>query len=311
MSLTLNLYYRLKPYIPRRVQIGARRVRAAIKLRSHRDVWPIDEKRAVFPPNWKGWPDGKRFAFILTHDVETAHGQENCRHLIRLEKELGFRSSYNFVPERYEVSEGLRDFLSENGFEVGVHGLKHDGMYIKSGKIILERAEKINRYLAEWKSEGFRMPSTLNNLDLLHNLDIRYDSSTSDTDPFEPQKNPSGTIFPFWVPGRNGSDGFVEIPYTLPQDFTLYVILRQRSIDTWKRKLDWIASKGGMALLLVHPDYIDPGVGESARTTGFDKYPLRFYADFLQYVRDTYKGEYYHALPKELASFWKENFRSS
>jgi hypothetical protein len=119
MEIALNLFYRLKPYIPRRVQIGMRRVRAAIKFRTYQGGWPIDEKSAASPPNWIGWPEGKKFAITLTHDVESAHGQDNCRHLIRVEKELGFRASYNFVPERYKVSEELRHFLVEDGFEVG------------------------------------------------------------------------------------------------------------------------------------------------------------------------------------------------
>jgi predicted deacetylase len=46
--------------------------------------------------------------------------------LIKLEEEMGFRSSFNFVPERYKVSPELRDCLVKKGFEVGVHGLKHD-----------------------------------------------------------------------------------------------------------------------------------------------------------------------------------------
>ena len=42
--------------------------------------------------------------------------------MTKIEKQMGFRSSYNFVPERYKVSSVLRDYLVENGFEVGVHG---------------------------------------------------------------------------------------------------------------------------------------------------------------------------------------------
>jgi len=41
----------------------------------------------------------------------------------------------------------------------------------------------------------------------------------------------------------------VELPYSLPQDFSLFVIMRERNIDIWKIKLDWIVEKGGMALL--------------------------------------------------------------
>ena len=40
----------------------------------------------------------------------------------------------------------------------------------------------------------------LHNLVWLRDLDILYDASTFDTDPFEPQPEGMETIFPFWVP---------------------------------------------------------------------------------------------------------------
>ena len=302
--MLLKAYYQIKPFIPRRLQITLRRARAWIKMRTHCDVWPIDEEAATPPKNWQGWPDGKRFAFILTHDIDFARGQERCRALVELEQKMGFTGSYNFVPERYPVREELRNYLKKNGFEVGVHGLNHDGKYYNSLRIFRERSAKINRYIKTWDSVGFRSPSMLHNLDWLHGLDIKYDSSTFDTDPFEPQPDGVGTIFPFWVASGNGGGGYIEIPYTLPQDFTLFVLLRQRNIDIWKRKLDWIVSKGGMALMLIHPDYINNGENREGR----EEYPLRYYAEFLSYVQKTYRGQYYHVQPKELAKFWKENY---
>jgi hypothetical protein len=302
MPLLLKSYYQIKPLIPRRLQIALRRVRARSKLRTHGDIWPIDENAATPPKNWKGWPGGKRFAFVLTHDVDTARGQECCQPMLELETELGFVSSYNFVPERYPVREELRNYLTVNGFEVGVHGLNHDGKYFDSFNLFQERARKINRYIKDWGSVGFRSPSMQHDLAWFHELDIEYDASTFDTDPFEPQPDGVGTIFPFWVPDGCGG-GYLEIPYTLPQDFTLFVILRQKNIDIWKRKLDWIISRGGMALMLTHPDYINLGNSRC----GIEEYPLKHYSDFLSYVQQTYRGEYYHVLPMDLAKFWKEN----
>ena len=89
-------------------------------------------------------------------------------------------------------------------------------------------------------------------LDWLHDLDIQYDASTFDTDPFEPQPEGVATIFPFWKEGAKGR-GYVELPYTLPQDSTLFLLFGELNPDTWLRKLDWVASRGGMALVVVHP----------------------------------------------------------
>ena len=42
--------------------------------------------------------------------------------------ELGFRSSFNLIPEgSYQVDTAFCDDLKSNGFEVGVHDLRHDG----------------------------------------------------------------------------------------------------------------------------------------------------------------------------------------
>ena len=299
----LKTFYNIKPLIPRRLQLAMRRLRARVKLRTHADVWPIDENAAKPPKDWPGWPDGKKFAFVLTHDVDTAKGQERCRDLADLERRLGFVSSYNFVPERYKVREELRKYLTDNGFEVGVHGLNHDGKYFNSRASFRERALKINRYIRDWGSIGYRSPSMLHKLAWLHDLDIQYDSSTFDTDPFEPQPDGVGTIFPFWVPSGNGTSGYMEIPYTLPQDFTLFILMKQNNIDIWKRKLDWIVSKGGMALMLTHPDYIS----FNKSTLLKEEYSVDKYVEFLEYVNSTYKGQYYHVLPRELASFWVNN----
>src|SRR4030042_3529558 len=111
------------------------------------------------------------------------------------------------------------------------------------------------------------------NLDWIHDLDIEYDASTFDTDPFEPQPEGVGTIFPFWVPGNSGRNGFAELPYTLPQDFTLFVLMKEKGIQIWKEKLQWIAEHGGMALIVAHPDYMSL----HDKRMRCDHYPVAYY----------------------------------
>ena len=91
------------------------------------------------------------------------------------------------------------------------------------------------------------------NLEWLHELNIAYDLSTFDTDPFEPQADGVATIFPFWV-AHNGHDSrYLEMPYTLVQDFTLFILMKENCTRLWQTKLDWIVERGGMALLNTHP----------------------------------------------------------
>ena len=298
-----HFYYLIKPIVPRYIQILLRRYVARYQRKRCPHIWPIDERAGNPPPGWNGWPGGKQFAFALLHDVDTLKGHEKVRDLAALEERLGLRSCFNFVPEGYPVSGRLRDELKGRGFEVGVHGLVHDGRLFSSRDLFLKRASKINRYLKEWAGAGFSSPSMHHRLEWMHDIEMQYDISTFDTDPFEPQPDPAGTIFPFWYQQSPSHRGFVEIPYTLSQDFTIFILLEEKDASVWKRKLDWIAQKGGLALLDTHPDYMNfKGNGLS-----MEEYPSGLYEEFLSYVKTKYVGGYWHALPKEIAGFWHMN----
>ena len=297
-----NLYYRIRPLIPRRLQIAARSKICLRRLEECRQTWPIDEAAGHKPEGWQGWPEGKRFALVLTHDVESKKGLGRCKKLAAMERQFGFRSSFGFVPERYSVPPELRHSLEQDGFEAYVHGLKHDGLLYKSRKIFLERAKRINACLKDWGAVGFRSPAMHSNLKWIAELDIEYDSSTFDTDPFEPQPEGFGTIFPVLVHTEDREKIYVEMPYTLPQDLTLFVLLKEQNIDIWKRKLDWIVEKGGMALLNVHPDYVHFDDGRMQ----CDEYPARHYSELLTYIQTRYKDQYWNPAPKEMARFWRQ-----
>jgi hypothetical protein len=102
-------YYAIKPLLPRSVQLGLRRAYAARQRRRRFPAWPIEpvlvelqhaavraelRRRGVARlPFVNFWPDGKRFAWILTHDVEGATGvREQIRHYLESWGADGFRS---------------------------------------------------------------------------------------------------------------------------------------------------------------------------------------------------------------------------
>jgi peptidoglycan/xylan/chitin deacetylase (PgdA/CDA1 family) len=218
--------------------------------------------------------------------------------LAELDKAFGIRSSFHFVPEgEYRLPDDLRTDLEQDGFEVAVHDLHHDGTLYRSAQDFQAQARAINQYLQKWKASGFRAGFMFHNLDWLHDLDVLYDASTFDVDPFEPQPDGVETIFPFWVQ-RHGSKGYVELPYTLPQDSTLFVILKETTIDLWTTKLDWVASHGGMALMIVHPDYLS----FAGRPTS-SEYSADLYERLLKYVVSRYGDSCWYALPREIAAF--------
>jgi hypothetical protein len=227
---------------------------------------------------------------------------DQVRKIAELEMALGFRSSFNFIPEgEYSLSEDLVEWLLPRGFEIGVHDLHHDGSLFRSRADFTRQAPSINRYLGKWKANGFRAAFMFHNLDWIRELDIEYDASTFDTDPFEPQPEGVETVFPFFVPAKNGRPGYVELPYTLVQDSTLFILLQEQTADIWKRKVDWLAKQGGMALVNVHPDYValnrEPASGW--------KFPVTRYSELLSYVEERYRGQYWNVVPKDLARWFR------
>ena len=69
----VRYYYMAKPVIPRSLRWAMRRMRARKIMRSLTD-WPIKKGSEKPPKGWQGWPDGKKFAFVVTHDVESQDG---------------------------------------------------------------------------------------------------------------------------------------------------------------------------------------------------------------------------------------------
>jgi hypothetical protein len=311
--LLRRVYYTVKPFLPNSLRLALRRAWGQRQRRLKHATWPISTNAGRAPEGWQGWPGNKQFALVLTHDVESQRGLERCQQLMDLEKGLGFRSSFNFIPEgQYSTPRQLRNLLTSNGFEVGVHDFRHDGKLYWSRKAFKSHARAINERLREWSAVGFRSAFMLRNLDWLHDLNVLYDSSTFDTDPFEPQPDGVGTIFPFWVPRPHSEEhslastsnspprrsGYVELPYTLPQDSTLFLVLRERTNAIWKQKLEWVAAHGGMALLNTHPDYMSFAGGPLR-----NQFDVTLYKDFLGEIKEKYDGAFWHALPREIAAW--------
>src|SRR2546423_11445106 len=103
-----RMYYLLKPVLPWRLRMSLRRWRAGRRRHAFNEVWPIDPRSAAVSPRWPGWPDGKRFGLVLTHDVEGKKGFERVPRLVELTQKYGFRACLNFVPVgEYQVGPAM------------------------------------------------------------------------------------------------------------------------------------------------------------------------------------------------------------
>jgi hypothetical protein len=304
-SLALRGYYRVRPLLPRSLQIALRRAYAPIQARSRFPAWPLEESLHGFydtvlgwvaevarvPVPWIApWPRGHAWALVLTHDVETAEGLSLMPVLAEVEERRGYVSSWNFVPKRYEVPESVLTDLANRGCEVGIHGLYHDGRDLESTRMLRERLPEMVRYAQHWGAGGFRSPATQRSWDLIAALPFDYDSSYPDTDPFEPQ---AGGCCSWW-PFMNGQ--VVELPITLAQDHTVFVILRRHDAAVWMDKAEALRRRGGLALLITHPDYVRLGPISEA----YDALLARYSDDQTAW----------RALPSEVSSWWRRRAES-
>jgi hypothetical protein len=296
-----QIYYRIRPALPIWTRPFLHRLSSRRQRKHALLEWPIEDRYVNFQfqllhlylsargaqsiQQIRFWPAAKRFALVLTHDVESAKGQQSVVNVADLDQKYGFRSSFNFVPEHYKVEGSLFAELRSRGFEVGVHGLRHDGRLFMSRRIFEERVPQINEYLRLWGAVGFRSPFTHRNPHWMQALEIEYDSSFFDTDPFEPIAGGTMSIWPFRL-GR-----FIELPYTLAQDHTLMHTLAESTPRLWLEKVDFIRRFGGMALVNVHPDYLRKPAH------------IGIYEEFLDQMRRV--DDYWHALPRDVARWWK------
>jgi len=248
MPRRLRAFYRVKPMLPRSVQLGLRRRYARRQARSAFPAWPIEpvlveaQERELLRrlaasgesslPVLNLWPQRKRFAAVLTHDVEGPDGVENIPAVRAVEHRHGFVSSWNLVAEWYPIPEGLLDRLRGDGCEIGLHGVRHDGLLFRDRASFEAALPKIHHYLEAWGAEGFRSPATHRRAEWMPELGCVYDSSFPDTDPFEPQAGGCCSIWPYWI-GQ-----LLELPITLPQDHTVLEILRRPLPALWREKTE-------------------------------------------------------------------------
>jgi len=304
-AVAMRGYYLARPAMPRPVQLRLRRLFTRVQAASTFPGWPIEDSLHDFygwlfdvvaglagvpVPFLDPWPGGRSWALVLTHDVETADGYRDMDLLRGPERTRGYRSSWNFVGARYRVDDDTVRSLQDDGCEVGVHGLLHDGRDL-TPRLMHERLPAMWEHARRWDAVGFRSPATHRGWDLMPGLGFDYDSSYSDTDPYEPQAGGCCTYLPYL------NRGLVELPITLAQDHTLFSILQQPDADLWWRKARHVRDRGGMVLVLTHPDYAhDPRL-----------------ADGYGMLLDSFAHDdsVWHALPREVAAWWRRRAAST
>jgi hypothetical protein len=236
------------------------------------------------------WPEGHKSCCMMTHDVEEAAGVRACDALMDLDSRAGLAASFQFVPEgRYRVTGELLDRVRGRGFEVNVHDLNHDGHLYRSREEFLRRAEKINRYVAEYDAKGFRSAVLYRNLAWYDAFRFAYDMSVPNVAHLDPQRGGCCTITPYFI------GNIVELPLTTIQDYSLFNILGDYSTGLWEIQTEYLVKKHGLLSFNIHPDYL---VNERARST------YTALLRHLAWLRS--EGHTYFARPGEVERWWRE-----
>jgi hypothetical protein len=304
-KLLKTIYYFFRPL----ASLGLRKRVQKFRARNWRKLtfphWPVDttvedicEKLLLLSMQARGvdsvpfvwfWPDGARGCVTMTHDVETEAGRDSCRKLIDLDDAFGIKASFQVVPEgRYRVSPELLADIRDRGFEVGLQDLNHDGRLFDDRGEFLRRARAINRYAAEFDATGFRSAVLYRNPEWFDALDVSYDMSIPNVAHLDPQRGGCCTVMPYFV------GNVLEIPVTTVQDYMLFHILEDRSIDLWKSQIDLILKKNGLASFIIHPDYV------------MERDTRAVYEKLLGHLQDLRaRSEIWAALPREIDGWWR------
>ena len=244
--------------IPEKARSGLLRL-AATRAAPAFPRWPIETTIDATPSGIDY--AGKRFALLLTHDIDSRAELDLIEPIRARERELGIRSAFGFIPEMTWPTDRLVDTLLGEGCQVYWHDLAHDAQLPwTTAQEVRQRIAAIDA-ASTWapRITTFRSGQLLMSPSLLSVLGERFaiDLSIPDSERGGPYGTVAGcgSVVPFRI-GR-----LLELPMTMPQDYYLARVfgLNPRSIyDVWSVKLDHIARVGGVAVLNSHPVWINP-----------------------------------------------------
>ena len=151
-----------------------------------------------------------------------------------------------------------------------------------------ERAKKINAYAEAWGAVGFRSPVMYRNLSWLPALKFSYDMSVPNMAHLDPQHGGCCTVMPYFI------GDLLELPLTTTQDYSLFHILQQRSLDLWKKQIAMIQERHGLISFIIHPDYVT------------EPWARELYDRLLGHLAELRSEQgVWIALPKVVASWWR------
>jgi len=211
-----------------------------------------------------GWPGGKRYAFAVSFDVDSARGRDRMPEIEALLSPLGVRATWFLVGDGYAHDHDRLAALRAAGHEIGLHGDRHDNRIAYLAPAAIERRlDRCRGFVERHEVRGFRSPSLLESPALRAALAPRFHYAS---------QVPDSEVASLVAPRRGCCScrpfvrqGLLEIPITLPMDDKL--ILQgsdeRQIVELWRRKLLWVSGLGGVVQLVLHaePHLLDRSKG--------------------------------------------------
>jgi hypothetical protein len=298
-------YYLIRPLLPVSIRKHFQKVSLSGWNRIPFPKWPVDltvdrlmaqvialtlkSQRIDRVPFVWFWPDGAPSCGIITHDVEHAAGRDFCERLMDLDDSRDVKASFQIVPSgRYRGSPELAERVRRRGFEANVHDLNHDSYLFRDEQGFQRRVVRINAYGRWFQTRGFRSAGMYRRQEWFNRLEFRYDMSVPNVAHLEPQRGGCCTVMPYFI------GNVLELPLTTIQDYSLFHIVGDYSIDTWKTQAELLMANHGLVSFLTHPDYL------------IDRRAQIVYTNLLDYLCTLRsQGRIWLTLPGEVERWWR------
>lgn len=246
------------------------------------------------------WPEGRRAAVTLAHDVDTSWILEPEQRvlldkILGVEARLGYRGAWFITANRIDRRRHARALgaILDAGHEIAAHGWNHDAKldYLSEDKQ-RRRMTRIEARMRGLGASGIRTPWYCRSAQLMGVLadHFAYSSSVPNASAFFSKGTNSGccTIFPYRTVGE-----LVEVPLTLPPDTAGEP---ERVYGAFRDLADRIIEWRGVVVVTLHPQ--PPQSAKPER--------LRAYFDFLEDLAERRGDELWHATPGEIAARYRD-----
>lgn len=203
--------------------------------------------------SWAMWPEGKRFAGMLSEDSEDKF--HYAERVVELVQTHGFPITWFMLSNEAQLNRGLTQRMAEVG-EVACHGDSHAAFplgNLREQTERLARCAKVIKTITGLTAGGFRPPEEKFNGDTINavaSLNMSYYFADAGID----------RVVPVLLRENGGNRDLVSLPRMGIDDYEMWHALKlngKESLQRAENDLTWISTVGGFLPFDFHTQYMD------------------------------------------------------